>query len=73
MRGNKIALVKEALTYLLTQLAATDRLCVVSFDNSIYNIFGLTVCNESGKKRMEGLINTHRGLFSLSELERLWV
>eukprot|EP00008_Paramoeba_atlantica_P015048 CAMPEP_0201483928 /NCGR_PEP_ID=MMETSP0151_2-20130828/8122_1 /ASSEMBLY_ACC=CAM_ASM_000257 /TAXON_ID=200890 /ORGANISM="Paramoeba atlantica, Strain 621/1 / CCAP 1560/9" /LENGTH=520 /DNA_ID=CAMNT_0047867319 /DNA_START=458 /DNA_END=2020 /DNA_ORIENTATION=+ len=62
MSGSKIQLVKEALSYLLTQLTSEDRLCVVSFDNNIYNVFGLSVCSPEGKKRMHGLVNGHRDM-----------
>ena len=59
MMGAKLALVKEALCYLVSQLGSEDRLSVVSFDHQVYDVFGLRVCSEEGKKTMTNYINNH--------------
>jgi uncharacterized protein YegL len=59
MTGAKIGLVKEALSYLLTQLKAGDRLSVVSFDHEVYHVFGLKKCSASGRDEMHTRVNSH--------------
>ena len=56
MSGKKLGLVKEALSYLLTQLKDNDRLSVVAFDSRVNHIFGLKKCNEKGRMEMDSQI-----------------
>ena len=58
MSGQKLALVKEALSYLITQLKACDRLSVVAFDHRVSHIFGLKRCSEQGRLSMDRSVQT---------------
>ena len=46
---NKLILVKKTLTFLISQLTAIDRLCIISFNNSATKLMPLTVMNNNGK------------------------
>ena len=54
MRGAELALVKEALCYLVGQLRSGDRLLVVSFNTRAYDVFGFRVCSEEDKHSIGG-------------------
>jgi hypothetical protein len=47
MKGEKITLVKRILQFILSKLNEHDRLSIVTFDNSVYGVFGLRRCDGS--------------------------
>ena len=67
MSGDKINLVKETLLFVLTQLTAKDRLCLIVYDNRVESVFELTYVTEESRSFLESKINsvTTRGCTNL--------
>lgn len=59
MHGAKIALVQQALKYLLTQLTPRDRLSVISFDERAYTIFALRAATPEQRSLMSEMVDRH--------------
>ena len=67
MSGDKIDLVKETLQFVLTQLTAKDRLCLIIYDDEVESLFELTYVTEENRSFLESKINsiTTRGSTNL--------
>eukprot|EP00808_Paulinella_micropora_P003013 g3918.t1 len=59
MQGNKLALVKQALRYVLTQLSPQDRLSVISFNDSVTSVWSLRACTDEQKATMAQIMAEH--------------
>ncbi|CAF0923261.1 unnamed protein product [Didymodactylos carnosus] len=57
-----MSLVKQTLSYIVTQLESTDRLSIVSFNDTAYPVSGLMMMNEQGKQTLENRIHSHEKL-----------
>ena len=62
MSGQKIGLVQQSLSYLLTQIGSDDRMSVVSFDHRTYPIFGLTLGTPEKRAKMDNMVKTHKDM-----------
>ena len=58
MSGDKINLVKETLLFVLTQLTAKDRLCLIVYDDEVESVFELTYVTEEGRSYLRSKINS---------------
>ena len=58
MGGGKLDLVKKTLHFVVSQLAARDRLALIVYDNSIDVIFGLTKITSENKGQIEANIDS---------------
>ena len=71
MSGDKINLDKETLLFVLTQLTAKDRLCVIVYDDEVESVFELTYVTEESRsylrsKMLEGMrtVTSRTGVMS---------
>jgi uncharacterized protein YegL len=60
MAGDKLALAKEALQFIVQNLKPTDSLCVVSYHSQVKTEFGLTKMDAAGKAHATQVINALR-------------
>jgi Mg-chelatase subunit ChlD len=60
MEGTPLALVKDTLKFIVTQLGESDRLAVVSYGSDVRRVTELTLMDHSGKQFVETLIDTIR-------------
>ena len=58
MSGDKINLVKETLLFVLTQLTAKDRLCLIVYDDEVESVFELTYMTEESRSYLRSKINS---------------
>ena len=58
MSGDKINLVKETLLFVLTQLTAKDRLCLIVYDDEVESVFELTYVTEESRSYLRSKINS---------------
>ena len=58
MDGGKLDLVKKTLHFVVSQLASTDRLALIVYDNSVDIIFTLTKITSDNKTQIESLIDS---------------
>jgi uncharacterized protein YegL len=59
MQGTKIALVQQAIQYLLTQMTPEDRLSVIAFNHSVHTVFPLRAGTSEQKSIMSQMVNQH--------------
>ncbi|CAF1642663.1 unnamed protein product [Didymodactylos carnosus] len=60
MQGEKIALLKKTLSYIVEQLKSTDRLSIISFDTVANDVLGgLKMMTTDKKVVVENKIQTH--------------
>ncbi|WP_411024985.1 vWA domain-containing protein, partial [Salmonella sp. s54836] len=57
MSGSKLALVKKTLHFVVSQLTAKDRLCLVVYDDSVDIVFPLTNITVENKGKLETKID----------------
>jgi secreted protein with Ig-like and vWFA domain len=71
MAGEKIDLVRQTLTFVLTQLTENDRVSLVKFSTSGERLCKLTRMTEAGKKRVGAIVNQLRDEGSTNMIEGL--
>ena len=57
MGGGKLDLVKKTLHFVVTQLTAKDRLCLIVYDDTVDMVFNLTSLTPENKPDIEGKID----------------
>jgi len=62
MSGEKIQLLKLTMKYVITQLTEVDRLSIISFDDGVYPLAGLTLCSASGRAKLDHIAGSHRDM-----------
>ena len=58
MSGDKINLVKETLLFVLNQVTAKDRLCLIVYDEEVESVFALTYVTEESRSYLKSKINS---------------